>query len=327
MGGDILYRWGNPRTYRAGDSTDQRFFGQHDARWIEPGLPGAGHVMVFNNGLKRPGSNYSTVDEFVPACDSSGRYPRPAPGTPFGPDTLVWMYRADPPTGFFSGNMSGAHRLPGGNTFICSGAGGTLTEVTPDAAVVWRYVNPVIESGPLYQGGPTNGVNVLFRATLYQSDYPGLAGRNLTPGYPVERYRTPPSGITVYNSARTDAALSVTPNPCHSSTTISCSSSLLIPHSSLSLYDITGKLVFVLRSSFFVPRSSFFVLRSKKAIKSFWVLRASLFSDIKHIAGQIKLIYEVVQCVGKDQRFLAMRFYGVRLTGLRIEKFRVATLA
>jgi hypothetical protein len=56
------------------------------------------------------------------------------------------------------------------------------------------------------------------------------------------------------------AAFSVTPNPCHSSTTISCSSSLLSPHSSLSLYDVTGRLVLVPRSSFFVPRSSSFRL-------------------------------------------------------------------
>ncbi len=53
MGGDLLYRWGNPQAYRAGDSSDQRFYCQHDGRWIKPGLPGAGHIMVFNNGAGR----------------------------------------------------------------------------------------------------------------------------------------------------------------------------------------------------------------------------------------------------------------------------------
>ena len=29
-GGDLLYRWGNPRAYRAGTVKDQKLFGQHN---------------------------------------------------------------------------------------------------------------------------------------------------------------------------------------------------------------------------------------------------------------------------------------------------------
>ncbi len=64
-GGDLLYRWGNPRAYRAGTQADQQLFAQHDAHWIPPGRPGAGHVLVFNNGGRRPGGDYSSVDEIV----------------------------------------------------------------------------------------------------------------------------------------------------------------------------------------------------------------------------------------------------------------------
>ncbi|NIP37363.1 MAG: arylsulfotransferase, partial [Thermoplasmata archaeon] len=35
-GGDLLYRWGNPRAYRAGNLTDQVLYGPHDAQWIAP---------------------------------------------------------------------------------------------------------------------------------------------------------------------------------------------------------------------------------------------------------------------------------------------------
>jgi hypothetical protein len=35
--GDLLYRWGNPQAYDAGDANDQQLFVQHDAQWI-PGL-------------------------------------------------------------------------------------------------------------------------------------------------------------------------------------------------------------------------------------------------------------------------------------------------
>src|SRR5262249_42027752 len=54
-GGDILWRYGNPKNYGAGGDEERRLFGQHDARWIRAGRPGAGHVLVFNNGEGRPG--------------------------------------------------------------------------------------------------------------------------------------------------------------------------------------------------------------------------------------------------------------------------------
>ncbi len=54
-GGDLLYRWGNPRAYRAGTVKDQKLFGQHNPQWIAKGLPGEGHVLIFNNGMRRTG--------------------------------------------------------------------------------------------------------------------------------------------------------------------------------------------------------------------------------------------------------------------------------
>ena len=39
-GGDLLYRWGNPRTYGRGAETDQKLFSQHDVRWVRGGLRG-----------------------------------------------------------------------------------------------------------------------------------------------------------------------------------------------------------------------------------------------------------------------------------------------
>ena len=73
-GGDLLYRWGNPQAYRAGTRADQRLFAPHGAHWIPPGRPGTGHVLVFNNGLRRPGGDYSSVDEIVLPLDLSNRY-------------------------------------------------------------------------------------------------------------------------------------------------------------------------------------------------------------------------------------------------------------
>ena len=64
-GGDLLYRWGNPRAHRWGTKADQRLFKQHHAHWIPKGYPGAGNILVFNNGNNRPDGSYSTADEIA----------------------------------------------------------------------------------------------------------------------------------------------------------------------------------------------------------------------------------------------------------------------
>jgi hypothetical protein len=154
-GGDLLYRWGNPRAYRAGTAADQRLFTQHDAHWIPEGLPGAGHMLVFSNGA-RPDGNYSSVDEVVLPVDAEGRYAH-EPGTAFGPDKPAWSYTAPKKTDFFAPLMSGAQRLPNGNTLVCTGFSGTIFEVTPDKETVWKYVAPA-DSRPGPGGfGPPRG--------------------------------------------------------------------------------------------------------------------------------------------------------------------------
>src|SRR5215510_5010473 len=114
-GGDLLYRWGNPRVYRAGTATDQRLYGQHNAHWIPKGLAGAGHLLIFNNGDTRPEVKYSSIEEIVLPVDSNGRY---SMGTDkkYGPDKAVWNYAAPNHPDFYSVNISGVQRLPNGNT-------------------------------------------------------------------------------------------------------------------------------------------------------------------------------------------------------------------
>ncbi len=154
-GGDLLYRWGNPRAYRHGTNADRRFFSQHDVHWIAKGLPGEGRLLVFNNGSGRADGAYSSVDEIVPPVNASG-YTR-ASGSPYGPDRPVWSFTATKKSDFFSMLFSGAQRLPNGNTLICSGMDGTLFEVTPDKEVVWKYVNPLRGDASVLLGSPSGG--------------------------------------------------------------------------------------------------------------------------------------------------------------------------
>lgn len=140
-GGDLLYRWGNPRAYHAGTIKDQKLFYQHNAHWIPKGLPGEGHVLLFNNGKQRIGGSHSSVDELILPVDKDGHYSR-KPGSAYGPDKPVWSYVAPKRHEFYAEFISGAHRLPNGDTFICAGPSGTIFEVTPDKQTVWKYLNP-----------------------------------------------------------------------------------------------------------------------------------------------------------------------------------------
>ena len=105
--------------------------------------PGAGHLLVFNNGGHRPDGNYSSVDELVLPVERPGAVRAGARKGATGPRKPVWSYSAPKKSDFYAFFISGAHRLPNGNTLICSGPNGTLFEVTPDKEVVWKYVNPV----------------------------------------------------------------------------------------------------------------------------------------------------------------------------------------
>jgi hypothetical protein len=157
-GGDLLYRWGNPRAYRNGTKLEQRLFYQHNIHWIPKGHPGEGHLLVFNNGPSRLPTEYSSVDEFVPPTDKVGSYTRGKRG-PFGPDKALWSYTAPNKKDFYSWFISGAQRLSNGNTLINAGALGVVFEVTPEGETVWKFSNPIkmVEGGRPPGGGPPKG--------------------------------------------------------------------------------------------------------------------------------------------------------------------------
>ena len=141
MGGDILYRWGNPQTYDRGDSSDRYFYVIHGVNWIHCGLPGAGHVLAFNNGDRDGNQNdYSSAVEIDPPRDAYGNFEIEA-GEPFGPEEPYWVYGGQ---GDFYGGATqcGAYRLPNGNTLICSASSGLVFEVTEAGSTVWTYDYP-----------------------------------------------------------------------------------------------------------------------------------------------------------------------------------------
>ncbi len=182
-GGDRLYRRGEPRNYGAGDDGDRRLFGQHQPEWIPMGCPGAGHVLLFNNGEEREPVEYSSIDELALPFEPGKGFGRAA-GKAFGPDVLVWTYSAPRLEDFYSFFISGCQRLPNGNTFICSGQQGRFFEVTPAGRIVWEFWNPhggelVTKSRRAKPGPSPVQPKSVFRATRLAPDHPGLAGRAL----------------------------------------------------------------------------------------------------------------------------------------------------
>lgn len=230
--GDFLYRFGDPARYGQGDppriledwtqSTcgHKQMGGSHDVHWIRPGLPGAGRIMVFNNGQylfqRTPQSSVLQINPFL---DANGRdtgayvnppdagyrreeYPHDTHNRPRQvSNQVVWNYQSVNHHGFFSHIGCGAHRLPNGNTFICSGTEGHLFEVTADGQLAWEYINPITREGPVKAIGDVLPMgNALFRAHRIAADHPALKGRDLTPkGAITERFE---QGVDTYPKRR-----------------------------------------------------------------------------------------------------------------------------
>jgi len=150
MGGDFLYRWGNPKNYDRGDNSDEILDSQHSVNWIPEGYPGEGNLILYNN---RQTNNQSAALEFVPPLNNFGNYDIDG-NNAFGPTSWEWIYQSN----FFSDVQSGAFRQPNGNTLITDANDGYIFEVTNDGNVVWEYTHP--------------GNNILLaRAQKYSYDY------------------------------------------------------------------------------------------------------------------------------------------------------------
>ncbi|MEZ5978116.1 MAG: aryl-sulfate sulfotransferase [Planctomycetota bacterium] len=193
-GGDILYRWGNPVHYGAGNASSRTLFEQHDPEWVvgDDGL----RLTVFNNGGGRPGGDRSTVDEILLPFDPEKGFLREG-REPFGPEAPAWSYGTLESQRFHASFISGAQRLPNGSTIVCDGPAGRILEVDRAGEVVWEFVNPFggdrgagpggrggrgMRRGPRGQGGQGG----LPRADRCRTDPAGRdpAGRSWSEGGP-----------------------------------------------------------------------------------------------------------------------------------------------
>lgn len=135
-----------------------QIIGQHDAHLIEPGLPGAGNLLVFDNqgeaGYPRVSVGVqprSRVLEIDPVSKQ-----------------IVWEYTGRdsnlPDWGFYSSFISSARRLPNGNTLIDEGMNGRIFQVTAKGEIVWEYISPYFAQTPVAGAGKPVRSNWVYRA-------------------------------------------------------------------------------------------------------------------------------------------------------------------
>lgn len=121
----IISRETGEVTWRYSGAYNGGLSGQHEPHMIEKGLPGAGNILMFDNGaspwrdLAHAGCSYA-LEIDPPSQD------------------VVWVY--DCREQFHSNYTSSTQRLGNGNTLICESAGRRVFEVTVEGEIVWEYV-------------------------------------------------------------------------------------------------------------------------------------------------------------------------------------------
>jgi len=94
--------------------------GPHDATLLDNG-----HLLIFDNGVRRKWSRVVEVDPLSGA--------------------IVWEYRAPNPADFYTAARGAAQRLANGNTLITESNEGHAFEVTPEGEIVWEFHVPHLD--------------------------------------------------------------------------------------------------------------------------------------------------------------------------------------
>ena len=147
--GSIAWRMGPD--YRESKALTElgQIIGQHHPHIIPKGLPGAGNLLVFDNGGS---AGYGFANPAAPDGQSSitrdsSRVLEVNPVT----FEKIWEYTISGTEHFrfYSSYVSSAQRLPNGNTLITEGADGRIFELTPEKEIVWEYISPYFDDDPV----------------------------------------------------------------------------------------------------------------------------------------------------------------------------------
>jgi hypothetical protein len=150
---------------------DNFTIGQHQPEMLPLDLPGAGNVLTFDNGgeagYPTQFRGFSRVVEFDPVTRAVAlNYD----ATDSGRVAFT----------FFSPFVSGAQRLPNGNTLAVEGVKGRLFELTPEGRLVWEYMTPFFGVQTQASGASVQ-IPGIFRAYRLPRSWAATGWRNSTP--------------------------------------------------------------------------------------------------------------------------------------------------
>jgi hypothetical protein len=223
MGGDILYRWGNPSNY--GMSGTQIIDNAvHDARWIkDDGRPNGGYLQIFNNsGVS---SSVSAIDGIDTPWDAVTNTYLRTPGQAFAPNSYTTRYEC----AYSSSGQSASDRMSNGNIYVNASGGqggaGVMYEVDSTGTnIIWGPYNASSQKG--------------FR---YECDYPGIIA--------LEPYMYPNGTVTTTCFDVTSVAektivddLTIFPNPTKGVVTLRFES-VEVKNIEIQIINSTGKQV------------------------------------------------------------------------------------
>lgn len=177
-GGDLLYRWGNPKSYGTKDAA--QLDGQHGAAWIKKGYVNEGKITIFDNRATTRSSRVIVIDPPYNQTKTGYEY---TPNESYLPKTEFWSYTQ---SGLSEGRGGSLQGLANGNVLICETGKGRLDEITMNKDTAWIYSNPLTSEGIVTQNTTIKGSNAIFKADKYPLTFTGLKNKKIIPGAKLE---------------------------------------------------------------------------------------------------------------------------------------------
>jgi PKD repeat protein len=159
MGGDILFRWGNPEAYEASGTAN--FDVVHDAHWVSADHPDyAGCLVGFNN--YGGSSGYAAIDVFTSPLN--GYNYDIILGQAFEPDTYTHRYNSS----YSSFGQSSSEQFPNGNMLLCAVTQGAtyMFEIDSDGTSLWsKTVSGTVPQAHRYEKCYIRGIDAKLLAS------------------------------------------------------------------------------------------------------------------------------------------------------------------
>ncbi|MFK7772751.1 MAG: aryl-sulfate sulfotransferase [Saprospiraceae bacterium] len=244
QGGNLLYRWGNPKAYQSGETSDRQLFSQHDVQWIDendinPDYDFFGKIALYNNHIE---TGLSLGQILTPEFDSINFAYQKANGT-FLPENFSAAFSHPDTARNYSTAASSIQIIGDGSVIMCAGRQGRIFELSPDGQVAWEYVTPLKSGNPIPQG--TNlalSENFTFQAQRYLETYPAFIGKTLEPlGFielaPNEAYC---SLVSTNEPKDENSSFSIFPNPVNTLLSIENRN---VNNEEINIYNSLGKLI------------------------------------------------------------------------------------